>query len=85
MKPPEFSVYASCKYEHNGREYHIHVDERGEATVDIFLTSEDRQQAVIASHESLRDVLAFFTFDISETWTGIIDDTIARLRKVIAP
>lgn len=82
MKHPECSVYASCKYEHNGREYHIHVDERGEAIVDVYLTSEDRHQVVLASHDSFKDLARFFTFDISKTWTEIIDDTITRLRKV---
>lgn len=84
MKPPEFSVYASCKYSHNGREYHIHVDERGEATVDVYITSEERYQVVLAPDDSFKDLSLFFTFDIGKTWTEIIDDTITRLRAVAA-
>ena len=84
MKPPDFSTYASCKYEHNGREYRIYVDERGEATVDVYLTSEDRQQGILASHESFKDMAPCFTFDVGDTWIEIINDTIARLRKVVA-
>lgn len=84
MKPPEFNRTAECTYKFDGREYHIHVDERGEVIVDVYLTSEERYQVVLASHDSFKDLSLFFTFDVGETWTGIIDDTITRLRRLVA-
>ncbi len=84
MKPPEFSVYASCKYDHNGREYHICVDERGEATVDIFLTSEDKHQIVVPARDSFWE-LSPFPVDIGETWIATINANIVFLRSLIAP
>ncbi len=84
MKPPEFNRTAECTYKFDGREYRIYVDERGEAIVDVYITSEDRRQVVLASHESFKDLSWVFTFNLGKTWTGIIDDTITRLRAVVA-
>ena len=84
MKPPEFNRTAECTYKFDGREYRIHVDERGEAIVDIYLTSEELYQVVIAAYESFKTRAEYFTFDLDRTWIEIIDDTITRLRAVVA-
>jgi len=84
MKPPEFNRTAECTYKFDGREYRIYVDERGEAIVDVYITSEERYQVVLASHDSFKDLALFLTFDVGDTWVDIIDDTIARLRGLVA-
>jgi len=83
MKPPEFSVYAKCTYEFNGREYRIHVDERGDATVDIETVSGVHFKVVVASHDSFRDLSVLSTFDLGKTWIDIIDARIIELRKLV--
>lgn len=45
---------------------------------------DDHCQVIVASHDSFKDLSLFFTFDVGETWTKIIDDTITRLRAVAA-